>query len=57
MLSFAFDKAKLFAEICYKDLNLDVSGISLTVFLLKANLELHIIPITPKFGKEGHSRS
>ena len=52
MLSFAFDKAKLFAEICYKDLNLDVSGISLTVFLLNANLELHIIPITPKLVKK-----
>ena len=42
MLSSASDKAKLFAENFSKNSNLDDSGISLSVFLSRTNLKLHI---------------
>ena len=52
MLSFASDKAKLFAENFSMNSNLDDSGISLPVFPCRTNLKLHNISETPKmFGK------
>ena len=47
VLSFASDKAKLFAENFSKNSNLDDSGISLPVFPSRTNLKLHNISITP----------
>ena len=52
MLSSASDKAKLFAKNFSKNLNLDDSGISLTVFPSRTNLKLHNISITPKMVKK-----
>ena len=48
MLSFASDKAKLFAENFSKNSNVDDSGISLPVFPSRTNLKLHNISVTPK---------
>ena len=45
-------KAKLFAENFYKNSNLYDSGISLPVFLSRANLKLHNISVTPKMVKK-----
>ena len=42
-MSFASDKAKLFAENFSKNTNLDESGISLRVFPSRTNLKLHKI--------------
>ena len=47
VLSFASDKAKLFAKNFSKNSNLDDSGISLPVFPSRTNLKLHNISITP----------
>ena len=52
MLSSAFDKVKLFAEIFSKNSNLDDSGNSLPVFPLRINLKLHNISVTPKIVKK-----
>ena len=52
MLSFASDKAKLFAEDVSKNSNLDHSGISLPVFPSRTNLKLDNICITPKIVKK-----
>ena len=51
MLSYAADKAKLFAKNFSKNSNLDDSGISLPVIPSRANLKLHNISITPKMVK------
>ena len=51
VLSFAFDKAKLFAKNVSKKSYLDDSGISLPVFPSRTNLKLHI-SITPKMVKK-----
>ena len=47
VLSFASDKAKLFAENFSKNSNLDDSGISLPVFPARTNLKQHNISVTP----------
>ena len=47
-MSFASDKAKLFAEKFSKNSKLDDSGISLPVFPSRTNLKLHNIYVTPK---------
>ena len=52
VLSSACDKAKLRAENFSKNSNLDDSGISLPVFLSKANLKLDNISVTPKMVKK-----
>ena len=52
VLSFASDKAKLFAENFSKNSNLDDSGISLPVFPSRTNLKLHNISITPKMTEK-----
>ena len=52
MLSFASDKAKLFAENFSKNSNLDDSGISSPVFPSRTNLKLHNISVTPKMVKK-----
>ena len=52
MLSFASDKAKLFAKNFSKNSNLDDSGISLPVFPSRINLKLHNISVTPKMVKK-----
>ena len=52
MLSSTSDKAKLFAENCSKNSNLDDSGISLHVFLSRTNLKLDNISVTPKMFKK-----
>ena len=52
VLSFAFDKAKLFAENVSKNFNLDDSGISLPVFPSRTNLKVHNISVTPKMVKK-----
>ena len=52
MLSFASDKAKLFAENFSKNSNLDDSGISLPVFHSRTNLKLYNISVTPKMAKK-----
>ena len=52
VLSFASDKAKLFAENFSKNSNLDDSGISLPVFPSRTNLKLHSISVTPKMVKK-----
>ena len=51
VLSFAFDKAKLFAENFSQNSNPDNSGISLPVFLSRTNLKVHNISVTPKMAK------
>ena len=51
-MSYASDKAKLFAQNFSKNSNLDDSGISLPVFLSSTNLKLHNISITPKIVKK-----
>ena len=52
MLSSASDKVKLSAENFSNNSNLDESGISLSVFCSRANLELHNISVTPKMVKK-----
>ena len=52
MLSFASDKAKLFAENLSKNSNLDDLGISLPVFHSRTNLKLYNISVTPKMVKK-----
>ena len=52
VLSFASDKAKLFAENFSLNSNLDDSGISLPVFLSRTNLKLHNISVTPKMVRK-----
>ena len=53
VLSFASDKAKLFAENSFAmNSNLDDSGISLPVFPSRANLKLHNISVTPKMVRK-----
>ena len=52
MLSFASDKAKLFAENFSKNSNLDDTGISLPAFPSRTNLKLHNISETPKLVKK-----
>ena len=52
VLSFASDKAKLFAKKYSKNSNLDDSGIALPVFPSRNNLKLHNISITPKMVKK-----
>ena len=52
VLSSTSDKAKLFAENCSKNSNLDDSGISLHVFLSRTNLKLDNISVTPKMFKK-----
>ena len=52
VFSSACDKAKLCAENFSKNSNLDDSGISLPVFLSKANLKLDNIFATPKMVKK-----
>ena len=51
VLSFASDKAKLFAENFSKNHNLDDSGISLPDFSFWSNLTLHNISVSPKMVK------
>ena len=51
MLSFASDKAKLFAENFYNNSNIDDSGTSLPVFSSRTNLKLHI-SASPKMVKK-----
>ena len=52
MLSYASDKAKLFAKNFSKSPNLDDSGICLPVFPSRTNLKLHNISVTPKMVKK-----
>ena len=52
VLSYASDKAKLFARNFTKNSNLDDSGISLPVFSPRTSLKLHDISITPKMVKK-----
>ena len=52
VLSFVYDKAKLFTENFSKNSDLDDSGISLPVFPFRTNLKLHNISITPKMVKK-----
>ena len=52
VLSFAFDKAKLFAENFSLNSNLDDSGVSLPVFPSRTNLTLHNISVTPKMVRK-----
>ena len=52
VLSFAFDKAKLFAENFSLNSNLDDSGVSLPVFPSRTNLKLHNISVTPKMVRK-----
>ena len=52
MLSYASDKAKLFAEHFSKNSNLDDSGISLPVFPSRTNLKLLNISVTSKMVKK-----
>ena len=52
MLSFASDKAKLFAENLSKNSNLDDLGMSLPVFHSRTNLKLYNISVTPKMVKK-----
>ena len=51
-MSFASDKAKLFAENFSENSNLDDSGISLPVFPSRTNLKLHNISVTPKMVRK-----
>ena len=51
VLSFAYDKAKLFAKSFSQNFNLDGSGISLPVFPSRTNLKLHNISIITKMLK------
>ena len=52
VLSFASDKAKLFAENFSKNSNLDDSGISLPVFPSRTNRKLHNISVTLRIVKK-----
>ena len=52
VLSYASDKAKLFAENFSKNSNLDDAGISLTASPSKDKLTLHNIPVTSKLIKK-----
>ena len=52
MLSSASDKAKLFAENCSLNSNLDNLGVSLPVFPSRINLKLHNISVTPKMVRK-----
>ena len=51
-LSYASDRAKLFAENFSKNSNLDDSGISLPLFPSRTNLKLRNISVTPKMVKK-----
>ena len=51
-MSYASDKAKLFAENVSKDSNLNDSGIFLPVFPSRTNLKLHNMFVTPKMVKK-----
>ena len=51
MFSSGFDKVKLFAENFSKSLNLDDSGISLSVFPSRTNFKLYI-SVPPKMVKK-----
>ena len=51
MLSFASDKAKLFAKNFSKNSDLDDSGISLPFLPSRTNLKLHNISVAPKMIK------
>ena len=53
VLSFASDKAKLFAENFSKNSNLEDSGISLPVFPSRTNQKLYNISLTSKMVKRG----
>ena len=55
MLSFASDKAKLFAENVSKNSNLDDSSISIPVFPSRTNLKLDNISVTPKMVEKGQN--
>ena len=52
MLSFAYDKANLFAKSFCKNSNLDDSDISLRVFPSRFNLKLYNISVTPKLVRK-----
>ena len=52
VLSFASDKAKLFAKDFSENSNPDDSAISLPVFPSRTNLKLHNISVTPKMVKK-----
>ena len=49
----ASDKAKLFAENFSLNSNLDVSGVSFSVFPSRTNLKLHNISVTSKMVRKG----
>ena len=51
-MSFASDKASLFAENFSKNSNLDDAGTSLLVFPSRTNLKLHNISVTPKMVRK-----
>ena len=51
MLSFAYDKAKLFAKNVSSNSNLYDLGISFPVVPSRTNLKLHDISVIPKFVK------
>ena len=52
VLSFTFDRAKLFAKNFSKTSNLDDLGISLPFCLSRTNLKLHHISVAPKIVKK-----
>ena len=52
MLSYASDKAKLFAKSFSKNSNLDDSNIFVPAFPSRTNLKLHNISVTPKMVKK-----
>ena len=52
VLSSASDKAKLFAKKFSKNPNRDGSGMSLSIFPSRTNLNLHNIYVTPKMAKK-----
>ena len=56
VLSFAADKAKLFASNFSKNSNLDELGIFLIVFPSRINLKTHNILLTPKLVKKGYNQ-
>ena len=56
LLSYACDKAKLFAKNLSKNSNLDDLGVSLSVFPSRTNLKLHNISVTPKMVKKAITR-
>ena len=52
VLSFAYDKAKLFAKNFSENSDLEDSGISLSIFPSRTNLKLHNISVTHKMVKK-----